>query len=338
MQQEVLSKAVSALLRLPPGQPSPRIEPLAAGGNNRVFVADAAGRRHAVKVYFRHPSDRRDRLHAEYAFLECAAAAGLRCVPAPLARDDAHGIGLYEFLPGRKLAAGDIRIGHVDRAARFFCALNAPVVRARAKHLPSASEACFSIDAHFAMVDGRIARLGRIVAEVAVDAEARAFAATLARRWAKVRDQIRAAATAMGLSTGAEISDRCISPSDFGFHNAIETDDRGLCFIDFEYAGWDDPAKLVGDFFSHPAIPVSHDHLERFMDLALAYGADPEALKRRARLLFPLFQIKWCCIMLNEFLPEAAERRRFADPRGDFTARKRTQLEKAGRLFAQIRA
>ena len=34
----------------------------------------------------------------------------------------------------------------------------------------------------------------------------------------------------------------CILPGDFGFHNAIRTT-KGVKFIDFEFAGWDDPAK-----------------------------------------------------------------------------------------------
>jgi len=32
----------------------------------------------------------------------------------------------------------------------------------------------------------------------------------------------------------------------------------------------------------------------------------------RARLLFPVFRIKWCCILMNEFLPSGAARRGFA--------------------------
>jgi thiamine kinase-like enzyme len=43
--------------------------------------------------------------------------------------------------------------------------------------------------------------------------------------------------------------DRRLSPSDFGFHNIIVISDWMLKFIHFEYAGWDDPAKMVCDFF-----------------------------------------------------------------------------------------
>ena len=41
-----------------------------------------------------------------------------------------------------------------------------------------------------------------------------------------------------------DIADRCVSPSDFGFHNAIVRGSGEICFIDFEYAGWDDSAQV----------------------------------------------------------------------------------------------
>jgi len=78
-------------------------------------------------------------------------------------------------------------------------------------------------------------------------------------------------------------------------------------------------------------------HVERFLGMALAYASNQESLAVRARLLFPVFQAKWCCIILNDFLPDAAKRRRFADPHFDLATRKRAQLDKAMQLFRQIK-
>ena len=44
------------------------------------------------------------------------------------------------------------------------------------------------------------------------------------------------------------MEDLQISPSDFGFHNALRTN-TGPVFFDFEFSGWDDPAKTIIDFF-----------------------------------------------------------------------------------------
>ena len=109
-----------------------------------------------------------------------------------------------------------------------------------------------------------------------------------------------------------------------------------ICFIDFEYAGWDDPAKAVGDFFCQPAVPVPFDYFEQYLQEAVSYSPNGALLAERVRGLLPVFQIKWCCIILNEFLPDAAQRRRFANPTTEPELRKRSQLEKAQRFFKLI--
>ena len=35
-------------------------------------------------------------------------------------------------------------------------------------------------------------------------------------------------------------------------------------------------------------------------------------LRQRTRILMPIYKVKWCCIVLNAFLPAESERRRFA--------------------------
>ena len=61
-----------------------------------------------------------------------------------------------------------------------------------------------------------------------------------------------------------------------------------------------------------------------------------EILLKRVAKLFPMFQVKWCCIMMNEFLPETAERRMFSNPELDIQESKYKQLEKAKALLLEI--
>lgn len=300
------------------------------GGNSRVYFVTLAGKKVVAKQYFRHSADPRDRLQAEWDFLEYAAGAGIRCVPKPLARDAARGIGVFEYIAGRPLVRGDVTSARVAEAAAFFLLVNRH--RNSAKLLGPASEACFSIAEHIAMVDGRVSRLAAIPDSTEEDRAAREFVRSLDARWRELRERILAATR----EPAAPVEERCVSPSDFGFHNALLRENGELCFLDFEYAGWDDPAKTAGDFFAHPGLPVPREHFDAFLKTAMSFSSHAAALEARARLLEPVFRLKWCCIVLNEFVPEAAQRRRFATPGADAATVKRRQLDKARGLLASV--
>ncbi len=134
-------------------------------------------------------------------------------------------------------------------------------------------------------------------------------------------------------------AERTLSPSDFGFHNAIRLTDGSLVFLDFEYFGWDDPAKLIIDFVLHPAMTLRHSLKRQFAESMTSHFEHSGLLKSRIGILYPLFGIKWSLILLNEFVPEEAARREFA---GSFEkTRKETvlkeQLLKATRMMHTIR-
>jgi hypothetical protein len=334
---DVLREEIAALLDLPSSCANQlKVEPCHTGGNNRVFVVTLPDRKIVAKRYFSHPSDARDRLRSEYGFLSYAKRVGVEVVPTPIACDPSRNLGLYDYIEGIRLKTEELQQNHVEQAAQFFLQLNDPAHREKAGDLPRASEACFSISEHFALVDHRVERLGAITSLTQVDRDARDFCLALKARWSAVKRSITNQVSASTQRLDQPIDDRCISPSDFGFHNALAGDDGTVRFIDFEYAGWDDPAKMAGDFFSHPGVPVHLRWFDRFVAATMNYSVAAEAHAERVRLLFPVFQVKWCCIILNDFLPDSAQRRRFADPEFDEQQRKRLQLDKATALFQVI--
>jgi hypothetical protein len=311
--------------------------PLAGGANNRVFRLDTEGGACLLKSYFRHPDDPRDRLGAEWAFARFAWDAGVRCLPEPLAADPAAGLGLFEFVHGRSLHGTTAGQPAVDQALDFFRQLNR--AKGGAAGLPNASESCFSLADHLATVDRRVGRLRTLAVGGVVDAAAAGFVdAELVPAWRQVQADARgtAAAYALPLDRPLDPADRCPSPSDFGFHNALLASDGRLRFLDFEYAGWDDPAKLVCDFFCQPAVPAPAAAFERFARGVAAEFAAPAAHLARATLLLPVYRVKWVCIMLNEFLPVGSTRRAFAGTAAEQEARKANQLAKARAALAAV--
>ncbi|MBU1042618.1 MAG: aminoglycoside phosphotransferase family protein [Proteobacteria bacterium] len=293
-----------------------RLEPMRGGRNNRVFLLHARGARAVLKAYFRHPDDPRDRMGAEAAFLNHAASQNLECVPRLLAVDRPAGLSLLSFVEGRRLEPGEIGRPQVDAALEFFLLLNQG-----SPDLPEASESCFSLQQHLACVERRIARLVLAAANGSLRPDAAAFVAEeLGPAWSMLLEEILGSAPRiLGAHWDAPLAPelRRVSPSDFGFHNALLRPDGTLVFLDFEYAGLDDPAKMSCDFFCQPEVPVPLSLLPLVLErLALASPLDA-GLGARVGMLLPAYKLKWCCIMLNEFLPLGAARRNFAATQSD---------------------
>jgi hypothetical protein len=91
-----------------------------------------------------------------------------------------------------------------------------------------------------------------------------------------------------------------VSPSDFGFHNAIRTA-SGVRFIDFEFSGWDDPAKAVADFMLQPRIPL---HFKTSPLLEAVPSSTRALVSMRVMVLTPILRVKWLCIILSVFQPD----------------------------------
>ena len=335
-----IEPAVAALLsKAGFGSSGFHIQPLSASGNNRVFTLQSGSEKMALKWYFNDAEDTRDRLGSEYAFLEHAWQMGIRCIPKPIAKEISENLALYQFVEGTKIDASQVNENLVRQAAAFIAALNSTESRVAGSALSPASEACFSVTDHFSMVDARLAKLESMPVKSAIEQQALELVKRMNGLWEHTKTELLLGCESLGISpeTGLSNEDRCLSPSDFGFHNALLRPDASLCFIDFEYAGWDDPAKAVGDFFSHPGVAVPHTEFETFMVKVLKPFDHAEEMAKRVRMLEPIFQIKWCCIILNEFLPTAAKRRQFADPSTDTHSRKERQLFKAMQLFESLK-
>jgi hypothetical protein len=282
---------------------------LQGGANNRVYRLDRDGSAYLLKSYFRDRQDPRDRLNTEYNFSQFAWTHGVNQIARPLAKDSKEGIGLYEFIEGRQCSPVDVTKSRVEEAGQFFCDLNVYRSEVMARELKPASEACFSVSDHIRCVASRVVRLGGVEIENDLDRAAVQFINDeLTPAWELVTAQVRASR----IKDSFDQEQVCLSPSDFGFHNALLGRDQRLRFIDFEYAGWDDPAKMICDFFSQPRVPVRAKWAEGFMETAMSDQPWADAVIQRVRVLRPLYRVKWCCIMLNEFLPVGKRRRRFS--------------------------
>lgn len=312
------------------------LEPVAGGRNSRVFRARLGnGRTVAVKACFHHPHDPRDRTGVEFDALRLMWKHGFRDVPEPLAVSRGKGTALYDFIAGTE--PGRIRAADIDSLVNFLGRLRGLAQQPESKRLGPASEACFSVAA---TVDVLRARRARLVA-------AEGGTKRLAALHEFLRDEFDPALEALVRWSRAKLprgsftselphANRTLSPSDFGFHNAVRRHAGGIVWLDFEYFGWDDPAKMIVDFLLHPARPATAALKRRFATGILARFADQPGLGRRAEAVFPLFGLKWCLILLNEFLPADLQRRQFARAADDRDLAQRRQLAKSRAMLRRI--
>jgi phosphotransferase family enzyme len=297
------------------------------GGNNRVYRVQTSRAAFALKLY--GAADDRDRLGHEFESLRFLKACGIvGALPAALAVDRAARCALYEWIDGIPVAQpGEPEMREVLDLLR---ALHGARAADGAAALPVATEAVLRLSDLTRQIQSRVDRLAGVTGS---EPELAAFlndelCPEIDRRFAALAD--------WDVHAALDVERRTLSPSDFGFHNALRRPDGSLAFIDFEYFGWDDPVKLAADFLWHPAMELSESDRSRFVQgVNDLYGDDPTFAARFA-VCYPLYGIRWTLIILNEFLPQQWARRTFAGRGGDWAAAKRGQLRKARTTFAAL--
>ena len=274
---------------------------LQGGINNRVFRCGEENRQQwVIKGYAPLEPGARDRMQAEVDFLHYAAQvapgftpelvhvdAERRCVVL----ENLQGVPFADRLPPSRQA--------IRNAIHFFRQLNHDFAHARMMIRVDAAEAYLNLNDHLENVCKRINAMQVNHLALEIRGSASGLLNNLTHRYNQVfldlDNQIRRGLVPAILDR----RDCCVSPSDFGFHNAIRTQ-QGTRFFDFEFAGWDDPAKAVVDFLLQPRVPVSRSAQE----LILRYLAKIQpSVANRVDLLMPILRLKWICIILSFLNP-----------------------------------
>jgi len=299
-----------------------KVDRVQGGGNNRVFriVTDQKDE-YALKLYPDPSTDSRPRLHAE--MLACSLTKDLDVTTVMCAHDPCLNLALFDWIDGTSPSADH---GSIRQAVEF-------AKRLRKIHLsgdgstPLASEACLSIREIFCQVDKRISVLNtnpdpaltRVLGGTVSPLRQR-LEEWVGRRWPFERQ-----------TTEVPLTKQTLSPSDFGFHNAIEKGDGTLCFIDLEYFGRDDPVKLIADFLWHPGMDLTSTQKKFWLEKIFQVFEEDTELKGRFLTSWPVFGLRWALILLNEFREDGWKKRVDASHRNSakLDHRKEEQLAKA---------
>jgi hypothetical protein len=278
------------------------------GGNNCVYKITIGEEVFLGKVYHRDTQDSRDRLGHEVAFLKYLKSIGIKESPALISKDMNAGITCLDWIEGSDFDT-QCDSSESDWVQCFSFLKNIQVGKnsTEAKSLPNGSEAAFSLREHLALLQSR--RDYWYAHNQTVPKEIRSFLMTeLDEEYKNLAKEL---ISHPDFNKELKPDEKIISPSDFGLHNAKLGKDGKLAFFDFEYAGWDDPAKTIADFFAQPRFPApfeqSKNLLSTFSNIYSSSAMD--YLRRRLPLVNRIIRLKWCYILLNDFHPTAIKRR-----------------------------
>lgn len=310
------------------------IQAVGGGRNSRVYwVSLGNSHSRALKVYFHHASDNRNRMQTEFTSLAFLWLNGVRNVPEALIASSELGCAVYSWIEGRKFARWDVTAPEIDSAAAFLQRLLELRTAPGVESLGAASEACFSGSAIEENLRCRLEPLRN-------QSESPELEAFLSSKFVPALDSMcQWSRGRLGEAFQADLprDARTLSPSDFGFHNALKTETGDTCFLDFEYFGWDDPAKTICDFLLHPGMLLPEALKRRFAQSTVGALPFRAGLRERVEAYYPLFGLKWCLILLNEFLPAHLLRRRFAGmSEAAGRIKQAEQLDKAERMLQGI--
>ena len=260
-----------------------------AGANSRIFRVETKTGPLALKSYPTRLGDPRDRQDCEWRALVFLRANGETAVPQALARTASGGFTMMEWIEGHPVTAPadpDVR-----EACAFIRRVFALSSHADANGFGPASEACLSEAEIFAQIARRLDAFAPYPGlQAFLDRE---FGPALRAAEAQSSPGMRDAAL--------EPAQRRLIPADFGFHNALKTAEGRLRFFDFEYFGWDDPAKLAADFMLHPAVALTEAQKQVIKkECTEAMASDP-TFAERLRRRYALYRLRWVLILLNPF-------------------------------------
>jgi hypothetical protein len=206
---------------------------------------------------------------------------------------------VLEYIKGERFTEGTTPSQEdINQAVTFMRLLNRDLETGKDLVTDSAAEGFLRITEHLKNVDQRLERMSIDHLPANVACEARWFIEVARKRLNTLQERTEQLLSQGRCPDALDPREQSVSPSDFGFHNAIRHP-KGVRFFDFEFAGWDDPVKAVSDFDLQPKVPIK----PRAQALAKATPAWTEMLQARYEVLFPILQLKWACIIVSPLDP-----------------------------------
>ncbi|SLM30985.1 conserved hypothetical protein [Desulfamplus magnetovallimortis] len=315
------------------------------GRNSRVWKLTFVDQASPIvgKEYPSNSMDNRKRLEAEWHGFSFLNSNGFTNIPKPLKCSIKEQIATYSLLPGSPPTIDCIGINEIQNISNFIVDLSHLPIKCK-ESLKPASDACYTLESFPTLIHQRLSRFYKegIYKDLLFTFLEKEFIPTLKKEYkqfcikkSKYTNQIDQ--NAKHFDTDIPFTYLIPSPSDFGFHNTLLNKDGALNFVDFEFFGWDDPAKLICDTLIHPGNLIPEKFKSLFLSQVLSHIPLPEYVLSRIKIVYGITALKWCLILLNEFIPSNFNRRIFSKGEElNQTEVLNHQMEKARMMLKQV--
>ena len=272
--------------------------------NSKTFTLEAKnGEKFFLKNFINDPLNKHNRLKSEVCFTKYVTQNKKIKVPKLIEYSEDSNWILYQWIEGKKITK--INREHVENLIDFLININKIEDIRKDIDMPYASEASFTLNEHKSLVISKANQTKNIINNIIhIKPEYKlSIKKELDEKILFIKD----------LFTKEEFNNkdlinyrlnnnqRCISPSDVGFHNIIESNGK-IYYLDFEYAGIDDPCKLIVDLLLQPDYAIPCDFIDVLPNLIKSLKKDIPNLQKRIYLTFELYKVKWFCIIFNPII------------------------------------
>ena len=237
-------------------------KPINEGKNSFSFLVKTKKTNFFLKIYRKNHINNRDRLSSEINFLNYLKEIKSNNVPIPISHDFEENWILTSWVEGEKIIKPDE--SDCNSLLKFIGDIQNYKLSKYAKKIGNASEANFTIKGHIVHIKSRVERLKSYILKNKITSNQRIEILLLLNQF---DDVLRSYESELKLSKNL-FQAKIISPSDIGFHNVLKHKGK-LNFIDFEYAGLDDPRKLLSDLFLQPQYNIPINYYHTFVSLFL---------------------------------------------------------------------
>tara|TARA_B100000700_G_scaffold331081_1_gene461274 strand:+ start:4390 stop:5397 length:1008 start_codon:yes stop_codon:yes gene_type:complete len=276
------------------------IKKISTGANSSTYIIGDNQNKWILKCYPLEIHSNRNRLLNELKFLKFLQDNELQSVPIPVAWDEEKNWMLMNYIKGESVNSATQ--SSCQALIEFILRLQSLKDKPNSILIGMGSEAFLSINNHFSSLENKINFIHQKLIRKSINTRTCKLLEYNLQNLQILKLKYKDINSDEDLDKEIKLNDLILSQSDVGCHNMIKANNK-YYFIDFEYAGWDDPCKLISDLILQPdhGIPLRYMNIIKQLFDNRFISFDPST---RLPLMLELCRINWISIIIKSLLRE----------------------------------